>query len=133
MKVAKEETELKSALMSMIRTELPNYVALRHEDVRTSGIPDISITAFGRTSWWEVKHATPKFLSKEIQERTMKRLEAGGFARYIIYYELNGVRRTLIVRPHLLDLNDLIPERSYPGFDHRFVLDSIQSVHRPVG
>src|SRR6266852_4323907 len=115
----KQESFLKSQLMATIRRELPNFVALRHEDVRTSGIPDLSMTGYGKTSWWEVKHATPTFSSNNLQELILMRLAATVTAYYILYHELKGNKRTLIVHPK--QLNNLLPETGCSGFDHLFV------------
>lgn len=125
----KEESPLKSKLMRELKLYAPGLTALRHEDVRTSGIPDLSTTGYGRTCWWEFKHATPKYGTFELQELTMRRLAVGGFARYIIYIEnKNGeAKRTLIVHPNLL--KDLIPENWTVGFNHRFVVEYIRKAH----
>ncbi len=123
----KQESSLKSALMATIKRELHNFVVFRHEDVRTNGIPDLSCTGYGKTSWWEVKHATPKFSSTGIQHLTMQRLAAAGIAYYILYYELKGNKRTLIVHPR--HLTELQPDTACTGFDHQLVTDFIKTVH----
>lgn len=123
----RNESSLKSALMEQIKLQLPRFVALRHEDVRTAGIPDLSLTGMGRTSWWEFKHGTPDFDSTGIQELTMLRLAGSGFARYVIWQERNGILRTLVVHPKHVD--DLMAEESCIGFDHRFLVGYMKQVH----
>jgi hypothetical protein len=71
--------------MAEIKKGLPTSVALRHEDRFTSGIPDISVSLNGKTSWWEVKVADPSCRSKEIQKHLCRRLNAESFCRYVIY------------------------------------------------
>lgn len=100
-KKQKEETHRKK-LMTSLRAELPSAVSLRHEDDRTAGIPDISVTVKGtpssvihrrsRVMWLECKAksldafktevAGPK-VSKKIglQREILRRL--GGF--YIVF------------------------------------------------
>lgn len=129
--MGKQESVLKSALMQTIKAQLPDFIAIRHEDVRTSGTPDISLTGLRRTAWIEVKHGTPRFESTGIQELTMLRLARAGFARYLIYQEdKNGEsRRTLIVHPR--NLGSLTPEASCEGFNHRWVVEYFREAHRP--
>jgi hypothetical protein len=124
----KNESGLKSKLMQQIKKDLPGFVALRHEDVRTSGIPDLSMTGLGRTSWYEFKHSAPTFKSSGIQELTMLRLAAAGVAWYVIWEEnKHGIKRTLIVRPKCL--TELYPEASCSGFDHKFIVGFMKKVH----
>jgi hypothetical protein len=130
------ESSLKSALMLVLKKQLPSFVALRHEDIRTNGIPDASITACGKTSWWEFKFARPNFDSSGIQELTMCRLAAAGFARYVIWWETakgNG-QRTLIVTPKEVSQHhgngECLPEFSTAGFDHKWLVNEIRKVHR---
>lgn len=126
-KMEHRETELKQQLMATIREGLPRCKAFRHEDMFTSGIPDISVTWLNKTSWWEVKHGTPYFESKDIQERSLLQLAGAGLARYIMYYEKDFIKQTLIVHPK--DLKGLIPEHRSMGFDHRWVVRMIRKYH----
>jgi hypothetical protein len=117
--------------MIKLAKELPDYVAIRHEDVRTSGIPDLSISGNGATSWWEFKHATPSFEYKGVQHDTMLRLALQSHhARYIVYWETASglAMRTMIVHP--ADIATLDTDYSTKGHDHGFVVDYIRNVHR---
>jgi hypothetical protein len=115
--------------MEMIKLHLPGFVAIRHEDVRRSGIPDLSLTGHGKDSWLEIKHGDPDFDSEGIQELTMLRLAAAGYARYLIYMEDKdgGNKRTLIVHPK--HLGDLEPEAGCMGHDHRWVVEFLRERH----
>ena len=124
--VNKQESTLKGNLMTHLRA-MKGYLPIRHEDVSTSGIPDISITGYNFTSWLEVKHATPSFKSPGIQELMCLRLAAAGHCRYLIYYEKGAIKRTLIIHPK--HLKDLQPEAFCIGFDHEFVVDYIRQIH----
>jgi hypothetical protein len=121
----KHESDYKATLMRELRARLTGCVALRHEDRFTSGIPDISVTLHGRTSWWEAK-VTP-VVSKSIQELTMLRLAAAGYARYVVWEDKCGIRRTLIVHPK--HLSDLTPEAFCVGFDMKWLVEQIRVVH----
>ena len=121
------ESSLKSSWMAQMKSDAPGFVAIRHEDVRTSGIPDASITGCGRTTWWEAKYGTPDFQSTGIQELTMLRLSAAGYARYVIWEERKGVRRTLIVHPK--HLADLTPESWCVGFDMKWLVNEVRKAH----
>lgn len=105
----------------------PSFVTLRHEDVRTSGIPDVSITGLGKTTWWEAKYLNPVFRSTGIQELTMLRLAAAGYARYVIWEEKRGIKRTLIVHPKYVDT--LQAEASCVGFDMQWLVGKVKEAH----
>ena len=127
----KREAELKANLVEMLRDHIRFAVVLRHEDIRTAGIPDISITFHGVTTWWECKHATPKFASSGIQELTMMRLCANGYARYIIWYEKKGIPpHTLIVHPTMLAAYETKHEHSFDGLKSMQLIDHIRKVHK---
>lgn len=128
----RQETNLKSKLMEQIKLHMRGFVALRHEDIRTSGIPDISLTGYNRGGWIEVKHGCPDFDSEGIQELTMLRLAAAGFyAYYLIYLEDKDgeSKRTLIVHPK--NLKSLDAEAWCVGHDHRWVVEWFKEKHRP--
>lgn len=133
----KRESELKSILMAEFKICLPRFVALRHEDVRKNGTPDISVTGAGRTSWLEVKHGTPHISSRGNQEATCIQLAHAGFCRYIIYWESasGDIKRTYVVHPRSLRelMGSWAPgaaEASVSGFDHRFIVDYLRQIHR---
>ena len=123
----RNESALKSAFMKEIKASLPGFVALRHEDVRTAGIPDLSLTGCGKTSWWEFKHSVNGFDSTGIQELTMLRLSAAGFARYVIFEDKRGIKRTLVLHPK--HLSDLVAEAWCVGFDMRWLVEQVRKAH----
>ena len=126
----REENKHKANLIKQFRLDEPEGITLAHQDLRTGGIPDISHTNHGSTKWLECKHGNPDFDSTGLQELTMKRLAAKGFARYIIWLEeADGTnRRTLIVHPN--NLKTLSAEETYAGFNHKAVVDYISRVRR---
>lgn len=131
MTIPKNEAGLKAKLIKALPSD---YLAIAHSDLWKSGIPDLSISGHGRTSWWELKHATPNFATKEIQEITCLRLAKLSFCRYIIYYEHDGSKETLIVHPNNVRgrrgvMRDIAYEVWIKGFDHASVVRYIQAVH----
>ena len=125
--IKREENRYKAECLTKVRLALPKFVVIGHQEYRQSGVPDVSITGYGHTTWWEFKHGTPDFDSTGIQNLTMRRLDAAGFARYVIYQETETQRRTMIVEPRYLDSLDT--KVWCAGFDHQFVIDFIKRVH----
>lgn len=130
------EADLKSALVTVMRAELPKFEIFRHEDRATFGVPDLSVTGFGWTSWWEVKHATPNFETQGVQAVTVSKLNIAGYARYIIYREIGHEKHVIIARPdHVfklhtgqrVDLWTTLPR--IPHFNHRYIAKHIRDVH----
>lgn len=122
------EAVLKSNLVAEMRTKLSGAVVIRHEDHFTAGIPDISITWYGRTTWLEVKHVRPRMKSRGIQELTMRRLEGAGYAKYVIYDD-RDTKRVGIVRPR-----DIVEWETkaqwFPKFDHNAIVEHIRKSHQ---
>ena len=96
--------------MAAIKKLTPEAVALRHEDLYSAGIPDLSYSLNGRTSWWEVKYADPRLVSKGVQRHLCSRLDAASLCRYIIYQQGIAKKRPRairVVRPDDLDCWDV--------------------------
>ena len=123
------ESTLKSQLMDVIKKELPTYVPIRHEDVRTNGIPDLSLTGHGWTSWWEFKYADPHFEIQGIQELTMLRLARAGFARYVIWQTIDEVQRTFIVHPSCVRTLTRY-EQCWDDFNMCELVEAMREVHQ---
>lgn len=123
------EANLKTILVQLARAQMKSFVVIRHEDRFTHGIPDITFTGMKLTTWIEVKHATPGFQSKGIQELTMLRLGVASSAYYVVYWEKKLVRRTYIVEPSEIGKSWEEWTRYTDGFNHQWVLDFIKGVH----
>lgn len=122
------EATLKTALTSLLRKELTGAVIFSHTGAMTSGIPDISVTWRGKTSWFEVKWANPTIKSRGDQDLSLLRLAGQGNAWYIIYEEKRGVKRTGIVHPSAFQ--EGLDGEWCSNYNHRWVADFIQRVHK---
>lgn len=132
MSIAKQEAALKSAFGKELKKQLPGFLSLR---LLGAGDPDRAIVGLGKVTFLEFKHGTPRFDSPGNQEVQCMRLDQACFCRYIIWQESSegADKRTLIVRPthvhHRRNGGDLIPEESFPGFDHVSVVEWLRKRH----
>jgi hypothetical protein len=127
------ETKYKGELGDQFRTDWPALVWQRHEDHFTYGIPDISVTGNGATTWLEAKVVNPKLKAKRIQTIQLLKLSNQGRAWYIIW-DLRGPPLTRIVHPAYVMNRKVLEttehdERTYTGIDHRSVVEFIRSTH----
>lgn len=117
------EAKLVAALMKALGPELPGYVIIKHHDTITAGVPDLSVTGRGRTTWLEVKYANPKIYFRGAQSELMKKLYASGSAFYVVYRE--NPDAVEIVAPSNLEH----PILTAAGHDHRAVAAFINRQH----
>lgn len=133
------ESQLTTGLLKELRSSLPGAVILKHADRFTFGVPDVSVTLFGVTSWWEIKNANPDFRSIGIQDLTALRLAGAGICHYIIYESTPKCQRTLIVHPkdiakykenkfHIGSMPHLTGKWCI-GHDHKWVCGFVRSIH----
>ena len=135
--ISKREDEIRSAFMEVATAALRprGFVLLRHEDVRTGGIPDLSSTGLGRTRWWEFKHGTPYFKSPGNQELMMMRLSVHGYARYIIWRETPDEVSTSIVKPVEIfrrgrqGQREFFADHRIDAHDHHWLVEHILRAH----
>lgn len=128
-RVEGNEDGLTVALVKELRVNYPRLTVLRHRDI-TAGIPDLSITGYGRTTWWELKHARPSFASRGVQRLTCRRLAAGGTCFYVVYHQHDSGRSTLIVHPDAvmrspMNASDLEWVEAADDFNHRWACEFI--------
>lgn len=128
----RQENTLKGQLVATYPKQY--WVIFPFQDVRTNGIPDLGQLAYGFMSLAEIKHGTPRFDSRGIQELVMRRAALAGFARYVVYREDAEKRETLIVHPRNLIKGKILDvEERAVGFNHQFVVDYFTQVHRAKG
>jgi hypothetical protein len=75
-----DETKRKKQLVERLKSRWPFLVVLRHEDLRTAGIPDISVSRGRTTLWIEVKFGK-KARTTGIQYEMIRQLD-GVIVRY---------------------------------------------------
>jgi hypothetical protein len=102
---------------------------MRHEDSSRSGVPDISVTARGKTSWWEIKYGHPSFETNGIQHLTMLKLGRFGYARYVVFRETadGHSKQTALFLPKDFDRSEEWANVS--GFNFQWVVDQIRFYH----
>jgi len=125
------ENKLVTALLKKIRKEWLTCKVLKHADKITSGVPDISVTARKKTSWWEVKWAEPLIDTPGIQYATCSQLAAYGDCWYVIYGRDNDGEFTAIAPPSGVDFRSgtFVSYRRTDGIDHDFVLAAMRRLH----
>ena len=93
------EATLKRALVKAIKTTMPGAVVFPHQDRFTAGIPDISVTWAGVTTWWEVKYSPIGRNSTvtKLQGYTLEQLARQSTAGLITYAETKRAGRYIVL------------------------------------
>ena len=120
--------------MRQLQTDLPDALPLRHEDKFTKGVPDLSISYGGHTSWWEIKYADPYIQSSKLQRYMCEQLDQRGFlCRYLIFRRGQAdkwKRQIRAVKPHdFAHWRTLGYQVSAGAFDFRALVRYIQERH----
>lgn len=132
------EVTVRRELMHALQAGLPSAVALRYEDRYTRGIPDLSISWRGHTSFWEIKYADPHCVTSKVQHYLCEQLDTHGFhCRYIIFQRgiarprKSRPRQIRVVKPadfdHWAHLGLVLCEGR---FDYAALVDHIEQVHQ---
>jgi hypothetical protein len=135
------ESTLKTTQVRVLRdvAKASEFTFIRHEDKFISGVPDLSVTGCGWTSWWEFKYANPTFDSTGAQDLMLAKLAMTGTAFYVIYSHVNGEQTTAVTTPRayremkakkmeMSSVNTLMFARG--PFDYKGVAQFILKVHR---
>lgn len=132
-RIAKREAELKSQLFAELEEQYPGFLVLQY---LTNGAPDRTIIGVGKQTNWEFKHGTPDFETPLLQALCCARIEIKSHCRYVIWHELRGIKRTMIVRPRVIharciDSNRVALEAEAwcTGFDHKWLVKEIVKAH----
>jgi hypothetical protein len=124
--MAKTEHKLVDELQTQLKATLTEdeHISFKHNDRSTGGISDLSFSYNDRTSWWEVKHASPKLDDyRELQNITARRLAKHSECWYVIYYTGRDGRKTHIVRPSSVGKNGFYtPFLTFEGHNHAAVV-----------
>jgi hypothetical protein len=128
------EATVSRQLIRHLHTELPDALPLRHEDKFTKGVPDLSISLAGHTSFWELKYADPDIQSSKLQRYMCQQLDTRGFfCRYVIFrrgHAHHWPRQIRVVNPHdFAHWRTLGLVISSGAFDYRALVRYIQEIH----
>lgn len=116
------EEELSRKLKSSMETAVIESVVVKHCDTYTRGLPDISWTFYGGTTWVEVKKIDKgkKEFAETGQQRIMTtRMARFGSCVYVVYHL--GVRRVTIHVPTLAPYQGWPSLAEFDGHDHKAV------------
>lgn len=119
-----KEVDLVRNLIDTLRKELAGAVVFKHADTMTAGIPDISVTWGGMTTWLEVKYQTGEAIGfRAAQDQMMIRLRLIGSAYYVLYEDRRGTARAT----KILDPGEMSPRFIVPGFNHKAIAEFIRN------
>lgn len=119
--------KLESQLTAALKKHLINAlggVVFKHADAITAGIPDLSVTWNGHTSWVEVKRGKG-VKTRGVQAYTLRQLSAEGSCWVVQYTE----EVTRIWRPAHVDPEHWTLVSEVAGTNHTHVVDFIRGVH----
>ena len=122
------EATLKRNLVKAIKSAMPGAVVFRHEDQFTAGIPDISVTWAGITTWWEVKYSPIGRSSKptKLQDYPLDQLSRQSTAGLITYAETKRHGKAVIFRDYA---DNPVNTTELTGWNHVAITSLIQGFH----
>lgn len=123
-----DEKKLTAALSKRLRA-VDGAVVIRHSETFLVGIPDLSFTWNGKTTWLEVKYANPGLKDRKAQHLMLLRLAEAGEAWYVVY---TG-DRTYVVAPRRLGLKETDFAAASDGHDHDLVAEFLVRRHTAAG
>lgn len=124
------EKFLTGKLIAEFNRSLNGAVVLKHTDQFTSGVPDLSVTWGGATTWIEVKvvRRGHGILGRGAQTLTMQQMERAGSALYVVYHL--DPEQTFVVLPGMIYGEYwLSAESSRESIDHHAVVEHIRRLH----
>jgi len=122
------EKELKAQFVAKARKRFRGAVVLRHEDLFTAGIPDISITYHGITMWLEVKYKrfNKQMKMRLVQKLTCQNLADNGFCLILIYEDTYEGPVTHLVEPKNVETWQTKKNHFHvTGYNHDQILDEL--------
>ncbi len=122
------EGRLKSGLIKEFRT-LPQCVAIPHTEQSIHGVPDLSVTWCGKTTWLEIKFLKPNapMAIRGNQHFMMLNLQRAGSAFYVVYDKRGNPPSTIICQPSQLRENECVIQEE--GIRHDIVVAFIRRLH----
>lgn len=125
------ESPLTQKFRKKATRRLPRAVIIKHADNYTAGVPDMTLTLNGRTSWLEFKHVTKRgqIVSKGIQNLTAQKLALEGTCWYIVYESVVEGQFWYIVEPSKVFEYDTKATASGPNHDHDAIVEWVAKLH----
>ncbi len=122
------EADLKRRLVRALKSTMPGAVVFRHEDQFTAGIPDISVTWAGITTWWEVKYSPIGRSSKptQLQGYTLDQLSRQSTAGLITYAETKRCGKYVLIHDYA---DDAMAATNLTDWSHEAVASLIHGFH----
>jgi hypothetical protein len=126
------EAKVTAKLLGVLRSRFSAAVIFKHWD-RQGGVPDVSFTWNGFTTWIEVKLVKDREPSwRGLQDLKLRKLAESGSAFYLIYDQPGD--RLAIYQPRVLDEVDewraATPVLTGRFSDHGIVADFLRALHR---
>lgn len=113
------ENDISSALGRAFREVMPGAVVYKHADQFTAGIPDLSVTANGKTAWIEVKYDRPRSKSRV---SAAQRIAIAALPAFLVTYHENAAGDRWIAAQIPGELGWRRVER----FNHGWVVDLVR-------
>lgn len=125
---AVNELTLTSRLVAELR-KIPGAVVFKHADSMTPGIPDVSVTLLGSTTWLEVKVSRDgrTIKGREQQHLNVVRLSKSGHCFYVVYDLDRDL--TILVKPSLKQRLDADGSVAFHGQAHDLLAEWIHAMH----
>lgn len=124
------ESYVKQVLVRKMRELMPGAVIFRHEDRHIFGVPDISCSWNGVTSWWEVKHANPSMKVAEIQILRCSQLDKNGTKCAFIIFQGDDDACNIVNPKAMRSWRKGTPSAfQCSGFDYTSVVEYIKEIH----
>ena len=123
------ESGLKTLLIKPMKVCMNGAMIFRHEDRHLHGVPDISCTWLGNTTWWEVK-LTP-FEHRPQQELRCQQLEQQGNCWYIIFD--SGSITSHIIEPQFIREWKDHQLHVFDSYHYHAIALHIKGVHHALG
>jgi len=130
------EATIQAALLPKIRAGLPGSVVTKHSERLVAGVPDVSVSWRGLTTWWELEHWNPKRSEDPRQDFLIAKLSVQAPVRYVIYLGSKHKHgpRTLVAAQLVLALSATFQESlGVLGYNHDHVVTEIKRLYKLRG
>lgn len=132
------EATLKEKTVQQCRIVMPMCKTIKHQNMFGAGVPDVSLTWHGRTSWWEFKVAwegrEPSYRNQ--QRMVCLELAGAGVCYYVIFTVSKTLKPDIILQTAIVHPRNVVkgtwpyePVIRWPGICHREVAEFMRTKH----